>query len=215
MFTGIIEELGVVDNIITIKNGKSIVINASLSNELKIGDSVSINGACLTIVKINTNSFEVEVMKETLSKTNLEKLSIKDKVNLERALKLNDRLGGHLVTGHIDAVGEIKSRTNTGLSVTFEIRIPKEITKYLVEKGSIAVDGISLTVGNIIGNIFTVYIIPHTLKSTTLGFRQVGDSVNIETDLLAKYIEKLLVNYSVSKKESIITEDYLKNFGFR
>lgn len=192
MFTGIIEELGTVKSIS--KGADSAVIQAraaEVSKDLKKGDSVSVNGVCLTVVELGNEAFSAEVMAETLRMTNLGGLKRGDRVNLERALRPTDRLGGHLVSGHIDGVGRIKSVAREDIALVFTIGAPEEVLRYIIRKGSIAVDGISLTVVDFDQSGFRVSIIPHTASLTTLGIRKVGDSVNLESDMIAKYVERL------------------------
>ncbi len=189
MFTGIIEELGQIKNMTRRGNLTLITIKAKKSLEgANIGDSISVNGACLTIVKKDGLSFSFEAMPETLKITNLGFLKVSDKVNLERSLRVGDRLSGHFVTGHIDSIGFIRKKNYIGGNLCFEIAVPVEFLKYILPKGSIAVDGVSLTVINKKSNTFSVYIIPHTLLSTTLRFKGPSDKVNIEFDILAKKI---------------------------
>ncbi len=187
MFTGIIEELGEVKKIsrrgaVTLFEVKADKVLA----ETKIGDSISVNGACLTVIKVEKDILSFEVMPETLKITNLGSIKLSDKVNLERSLKIGERLSGHFVTGHIDCMGIIRKKSYSNTNLCFEIAVPTEFSKYCIPKGSIAVDGISLTLVNIKSNNFSVYIIPHTLKNTTLGFKSPSHKVNIEFDILAK-----------------------------
>ncbi len=187
MFTGIIEELGEVKNISKLGNIVQLQIKASkVLGDIKIGDSISVNGACLTVIKKDTPSLTFEAMPETLKLTNLGALRVTDKVNLERSLKIGDRLSGHFVSGHVDCTGIIRKKSYINNNLCFEIAVPTEFIKYCIPRGSIAVDGISLTLVNTRANTFTVYIIPHTLKNTTLGFKGPSDKVNIEFDILAK-----------------------------
>jgi len=163
-----------------------------IAAQLSIGESVAVNGACLTVVAIHGNEFDFEVGPETLLKTNLGSLRANDRVNLERSLRVGDRLGGHFVQGHVDAVGTIESRTRNGDWEDVWFRCPAELTLLMVPKGSIAVDGVSLTLVHVEAERFSVMLIPHTQSMTTLGFKQSGDSVNIEADMLAKHVAKLL-----------------------
>ncbi|HBT20046.1 MAG TPA: riboflavin synthase [Peptococcaceae bacterium] len=193
MFTGLIEEMGIVQQVDIIGSSGSLSIKADkVFEDLKIGDSIAVNGVCLTVVEILNSVFKVEIMKETFDKTSLSDLRIGDKVNLERAVKINGRFGGHFVSGHIDGVGIIRSFDYWENAKIFEISADPALSRYIVPKGSIAVDGISLTVVDTEGILFTVSIIPHTLKNTNLAFKKIGDKVNLEVDLIAKYIEKLL-----------------------
>lgn len=190
MFTGIIEELGVVKGISKRGNYTLLEIRADkVSEDVKIGDSIAVNGACLTLVKKDVNRLSFEAMEETLRLTNLGGLHLNDAVNLERALKVGDRLSGHFVLGHIDAKAAIRKKTFVGDNLCFEINIPKGLNKYIAHKGSVAVDGISLTVADIRASTFSVYIIPHTFKNTTFKYKNAGSTVNIEVDMLAKYAD--------------------------
>lgn len=187
MFSGIIEELGRVKKISKQGNSTILEIEANkILEDIKIGDSVSVNGACLTVIKKAPKVLAFEVIPETLKITNLGLLRIQDKVNLERSLKVGDRISGHFVTGHIDCLGIIRKKIFVNNNLCFEIAVPTEFMKYCIAKGSVAVDGISLTLVNSKSNTFSVYIIPHTLKNTTLGFKGPSDRVNIEFDLLLK-----------------------------
>ncbi len=212
MFTGIIEEVGKIEEIS--KHGRNLTLRIKASkilNDLKVGDSININGACQTVIAADPGSFTVEAVEETLRKTNLGVLKRNDGVNLERAVRLSDRLGGQLVTGHIDSVGKIKSIAKRSGSFLYEFGLTEKHLGYLVEKGSVAVDGISLTVVEVKENSFTVAIIPFTLENTTLGTKKVGDLVNIETDLIGKYVERIL---TFKKDKSVITEEWLKEKGW-
>jgi riboflavin synthase len=187
MFSGIIEELAEVKRISRHGNITLLEIKAKKVLEgTKIGDSICLNGVCLTAIKTESNSLAFEVMPETLKITNLGLLRISDKVNLERSLKIGDRLSGHFVTGHIDCTGLIRKKNYVEGNLCFEIATPEKFLNYTLLKGSISVDGISLTIQDKKRNVFIVYIIPHTLKNTTLGFKGPSDKVNIEFDILAK-----------------------------
>ncbi len=187
MFSGIIEELGRVKKISRYGDNTVLEIKAEkVLEETRIGDSISVNGTCLTVVKKTEDSLIFEVMPQTLQATNLGSLKLAERINLERSLKVGDRLSGHFVTGHIDCAGIIRRKHYLGGNLCFEINIPVRYAGYIIEKGSIAVDGISLTVVNKKSNTLAVYIIPHTLKNTTLGFKGSSDKVNIEFDILAK-----------------------------
>ena len=194
MFTGIVEELGTVRRLTPHATGTQFEVQAShVLEDAHIGDSIALNGCCLTVVNIGTDSYVVDAVEETLRVTNLGGLYPGDRVNLERSVRLADRLGGHLVQGHIDAVGTLASREPLADgSVMLRFEAPSEVLRYVVYKGSIAVDGISLTVAAVDSSSFSVAIIPHTQAVTTLGFRQPGDHVNLETDVLARYVERLL-----------------------
>lgn len=187
MFTGIIEEIGIVENIKRINNITQLSIKANkIIDDIKIGDSVSINGTCLTITKIEKEVLSFDLMPETLKTTNLGLLKLKDKVNLERSLKLGDRISGHFVTGHIDCMGLIRKKNYVNNNLCFEITTPNKFLKYILPKGSIALDGISLTIADRKSNTFSVYIIPHTLENTILKTKGPSDKVNLEFDILAK-----------------------------
>ncbi len=193
MFTGLIGELGSVRSLVGDDLGYKLEIAAkTILNDLKLGDSVAVNGACLTVVHITTKSFTADVMPETVRHTNLGKLHIGEKINLERTLRLCDGLEGHLVSGHVEGTGRILHRHDEGNAILFRIGCNSDLTRYIVKKGSVAVDGISLTVVEAEKNNFTVSIIPHTAAVTTLGFKREGDWVNIETDMIGRYIEKFI-----------------------
>lgn len=195
MFTGIIEELGKVRAIRKSSAGAELTITASKTmDDLKIGDSIAINGVCLTITSVDEKGFQADVMPETLKKTNLGRLVPLEKVNLERSLRLSDRVGGHLVSGHIDGLGTISRKTRDGRAIALSISAPPSVLKYIIPKGSIAVDGVSLSVVDVSNSTFTVSIIPHTAEETTLGFKGPGSKINLEVDLTGKYIEKLVGN---------------------
>lgn len=200
MFTGLIEELGNVKSIHRKRDGVVLTIHSSeISKDLKVGDSVSINGVCLTVIENKKNLFKVDVTKETLECTTLSNFKINEKVNLERAVKAETRLGGHILTGHIDCTAKIRNRKKNGLSTDFFIELDRKYRNYLVEKGSISVDGVSLTVTSVREDGFSVTIIPHTAHNTTFGFKRIGDEVNIELDIIGKYIIKYLSRYETEK----------------
>lgn len=187
MFTGIVEELGKIRSISP--SGKITLIEINAKDTLdgvKIGDSIAVNGVCLTAVSLKKDSFSFEAMPETLKATNLKDLKTADKVNLERSLKIGDRISGHFVSGHIDCVGLIRRKSYINGNLAFEIAVRPEFIKYCLLKGSVGVDGISLTIAGRKSNVFSVYIIPHTFKNTTLSFKGPSDKVNVEFDLLAK-----------------------------
>lgn len=187
MFSGIVEELGQVKKISRLGYNTILEIKADkVLQDARIGDSISVNGACLTVIKKDLNVLSFEVIPETLKVSNLGVLKPYDNVNLERSLQVGDRLSGHFVTGHVDCLGVIRRKNYINSNLCFEIAVPLEFMKYCMPKGSIAVDGISLTLVSKRSNTFTIYIIPHTLKNTTLGFKGPSDKVNIEFDILAK-----------------------------
>lgn len=218
MFTGIVEELGKINKIhhgadsarLTIKGEKVLT-------DVKLGDSICVNGICLTVVMFNDRFFDVDVMAETLRKTNLEELKPGDRVNLERALQVGDRLGGHIVSGHIDGVGTITRQQREDIAVITEIKAPLEVMRYVVKKGSVAIDGISLTVAECTDEAFCVSLIPHTAKLTTLGYKKQGDRVNLESDIIGKYVERLLgfaANTESTGRSSGVSFDFLAQNGF-
>ena len=212
MFTGLIEEMGAIKNIKRKRGSMELIISGKeIVKDLKKGDSISINGVCLTITGAPTSvsAFSVEVGPETLKKTNLGKLRSGEKINLERALKIGERLGGHFVTGHIDGVGIIKKKTKEGDTYLLEIEAPTMIMEYIIPKGSLTVDGISLTIVDFSKNRFKVSVIPHTLKVTTLGFKGIGKEVNLEADILGKYVTRII------KEEKAINLDFLKEYGYK
>lgn len=215
MFTGIVEEMGAVTSLETTLAGTKLTILAStVLGDLKIGDSVSVNGTCLTVVAKGERDFSVEVSPETLSVTALARLTSGTPVNLERAMKLNERISGHLVAGHIDGVGLIRSRRQESNMIGFTLEAPPEVLRYCVVKGSIAVDGISLTINEVTDNGFSVGIIPHTAKVTTLGLKQVNDPVNLEADLIGKYVARLLQERSrLPGTTPVINKEYLRKRG--
>lgn len=193
MFTGLVAELGTVQKLARQGNSYHLTVSAKkIMANLKIGDSVAVNGACLTVVKMSGDGFTADVMPETVRLTNIGSLNAGDKVNLERTLRLCDGLDGHIVSGHVEGLGMIAAQRNDGIAVVVTIDTPQELLKYIIKKGSIAIDGISLTVTEVTSSTFSVSLIPHTAKETTLGFKTVGDTVNLETDILGKYVERML-----------------------
>lgn len=193
MFTGLVEALGVVEEVSLEGHGRRLrIAEPTIARELRLGESVAVNGTCLTVVEHTERSFTFEAGPETLTRTNLGELGAGDRVNLERSLRLSDRLGGHLVQGHIDGVGRIDQRIRQGEWETVWFRCPAELAAQMVSKGSVAVDGVSLTLVDVEPARFSVALIPHTLAVTTLGFKGPGAAVNLETDMLAKYVWKCL-----------------------
>nr|WP_042196998.1 riboflavin synthase [Kibdelosporangium sp. MJ126-NF4]CEL22686.1 Riboflavin synthase eubacterial/eukaryotic [Kibdelosporangium sp. MJ126-NF4]CTQ89826.1 Riboflavin synthase eubacterial/eukaryotic (EC 2.5.1.9) [Kibdelosporangium sp. MJ126-NF4] len=191
MFTGIVEERGQITAVHPLPDAARLTVAGPLvTSDAKHGDSIAVNGVCLTVVDVADGAFTVDVVHETLLRSSLAKAHAGDQVNLERAMALGDRLGGHIVQGHVDGTGVFVSREDDGLT-TFDL--PADLAKYVVEKGSIAIDGVSLTVASVRGDRFSVALIPTTLSLTTLGLRQPGDAVNLEVDVLAKYVERLAV----------------------
>lgn len=216
MFTGIIQALGRikfiesrgVDSQLKIDSGKMDLINA------RVGDSISVSGICLTVIELVDRSFTVDVSGETLSRTTLAQRKAGDLVNLETALTPSAKLGGHFVSGHVDGVGEVIDKREEGRSVRFCFRAPDDLAKYIAEKGSICVDGISLTVNTVIGPDFGVNIVPHTLNETTLGSTRIGDAVNLEVDLLARYLERLIKYERTVENAPGLTIGQLERTGF-
>ncbi len=200
MFTGIVETLGRVVRVEPDPAGRRLVVAAEFAPHLKLGDSVAVNGACLTVVAHDAATFAFQAVPETLRRTNLGDLAAGDRVNLERALRLGDRLDGHLVQGHIDGVGRVVERQRQGDAEFVWFACPPELTVQMAPKGSVAVDGVSLTLVDVGADRFSVALIPHTLANTTLGFRPVGAAVNLETDLLAKYVSKCLQAYALPRQ---------------
>lgn len=189
MFTGIIEETGIIEGIRSKKNLSVLKVRAQkVLNGVKPGTSISVNGVCLTVTGIKQNILAFDIMRETLIKTNLGTLKPKSRVNLERALKANGRIDGHFVSGHVDDLGKVNTRITGENYIELRITVRKDLMKYIAPKGSVCIDGVSLTVGEVKKTYFSVYLIPFTLEVTTLGDRKKGDKVNIETDILAKYI---------------------------
>jgi len=203
MFTGIVEDLGTVKGVK--QKSKEVVFTFQVGNidlkEVVLGDSIAVNGTCLTVTSLGKNTFTVDASHETLAKTNLGILEVGKRVNLERALKVGDKLGGHIVNGHVDGVGKVKSKTKQGESIEFRFSLPKDLSKYIVEKGSVAIDGVSLTVNLVKGAEFVVNIIPYTQEATTFGDLRKGSTVNIECDIIGKYVEKFVTG--IKKENSI------------
>ena len=218
MFTGLIEEIGSIKSIQG--GGKSIRLTVSarkIMDDVKLGDSIATNGICLTVVSFNSTGFSADVMPETMSRTNFGLLGAGSRVNLERALRVGDRMGGHMVSGHIDGLGEVVGREQDDNAIWVSIAAPDNILKYIVEKGSVAIDGISLTVAYVDEKIFKVSIIPLTQEDTTLTSKKKGEKVNLECDMTAKYIEKFMLHRdeeSAQVEKSDISMNFLKENGF-
>ena len=216
MFSGIVEEMGVVKSLVRGLDGARLSILAgTVLKDLQVGESVSVSGACLTAAEVGETDFAVDVSVETLGVTTLGTLTAGAAVNLERALKMNDRLGGHLVTGHVDGTGILRERTQAGNTLLLTLEVPEPILWYCIPKGSITVDGVSLTINSVSEKGVSVAIIPHTAKVTTLGIKQPGDAVNLESDLIGKYVERLLQNSGKlpEKAAPVIDRDYLQKRG--
>lgn len=215
MFTGIIEEIGTIRQIKRGQHSAVLRIQADVVLEnTKPGDSIAVNGICLTVTELQPGMFSADVMHETLNRSSLAGLVPGTHVNLERAMQANGRFGGHMVAGHVDDTGKIVRMRRDDIAIWFTIQAKPEILRYIVEKGSVAIDGISLTVAKVTGTDFSVSIIPHTAKQTILQERGEGDLVNIETDIVGKYIEKLTVPTMESSKTGGITKEYLEKYGF-
>lgn len=215
MFTGIVEEIGKIQKVK--RNNKSSILTIEgekIFEDIHIGDSVSVNGVCLTVTTFDNETFTADVMNETLSRSSLGNLKKGSYVNLERAMSANGRFGGHIVSGHIDGTGKIIKIEKDENATWYTITVEDNLIKYIVEKGSIAIDGISLTVAKVNEKNFSVSIIPHTTQETVLSHKLVGDIVNIENDVIGKYVEKLITFEKSKKYESNITMDFLINNGF-
>ena len=215
MFTGIIEEIGIIKQIQKGANSAVLQIQANVVlNDLKIGDSVAVNGVCLTVTKIQENCFHADVMPETLNRSALSGLTIGSCVNLERAMSANGRFDGHIVAGHVDDIGKIAAIKRDDNAVWYTITASPSVMHYIVEKGSITIDGISLTVARLSVDSFSVSIIPHTAHVTTLGKRKIGDIVNLENDIIGKYVEKFLTPPINRPEKKPMTREWLLQQGF-
>lgn len=217
MFTGIIQAQGRVQKII--QRGEDSRMQISCSDwdlsDTQLGDSIAVSGVCLTVVEMSMEHFSADVSNETLACTTLGEKSVGDAVNLEKALLPTTRLGGHLVSGHVDGVGKVKSMRQDGRSHRFEIEVPVELAKYIAAKGSVCIDGVSLTVNQVEGCCFDINIIPHTMEQTTIAVYRVGQRLNIEVDLLARYIERLLEGkQNVASRDQGISASFLTEHGF-
>jgi len=211
MFTGIIEEMGTVKALRREAGAARLSLSAAtVLDGTALGDSICVNGVCLTVVELGKNEFSADVAVETIRVTNLGELKAGAKVNLERALQLSARIGGHLVSGHVDAVGRLREKRDEGNGWRIFFDAPETVLRYVIKKGSIAIDGISLTVADVDRAGFSIAMIPHTARLTTLGFKTAGDSVNLESDIIGKYVERLLPG----RAEGNVTLDLLKKNGF-
>lgn len=216
MFSGIVEEMGAVQSMDRGLAGARIgILAARIMDDVQIGDSISVSGTCLTVVERTDSGFVIEASTETLNRTTLGTTTVGTPVNLERAVKLNARIGGHLVTGHVDGLGILRVREQQGNAILLEFEGAEDIMRYCVTKGSITIDGVSLTINTVRNHSFEVAIIPHTASVTTLGLKQVGEPVNLETDLIGKYVERLLQASGVlpAKSAPVIDRDYLQKRG--
>ncbi len=216
MFTGLIEEIGIIKRIDHISGGLRISVAAKkILDDLAIDHSVALNGVCLTVVELRQDGFFAEAVGETLDKSTLSEIRSGDAVNLERAMRLSDRLGGHLVQGHVNGIGKIIRFQQRGENWFLEVAIPQELVRYIIAEGSIALDGISFTVAHLADTRVGISVIPHTYQCTTLKFRKNGDKLNVETDFLAKYIENFLHQGGRSAdKNETISEEWLKKIGY-
>ncbi len=215
MFTGIVEEIGTIKQIQRGKNSAFITIGAErVLDETKIGDSIAVNGVCLTVTGLLAGAFVADVMHETLNRSTLAGISSGNHVNLERAMPANGRFGGHIVAGHIDGTGKIIQIQKDDTAIWFTIQAKPPVMRYIVEKGSIAVDGISLTVAKITNETFSISAIPHTVTQTVLREKQVGDFVNLETDIVGKYVEKFVLPTIQQPPKSNLSMEFLTNCGF-
>lgn len=216
MFTGIIEEIGHVERVVRGANSSRLRIRAdTVLEDTKVGDSICTSGVCLTVTKLDGSCFEADVMAETTRRSKLGSLAVGSNVNLERAMRSDGRFGGHMVSGHIDGTGRIEAISQEDNAVWFTISAEETLLRYIVEKGSVAIDGVSLTVASINRNEFKVSVIPHTGRETTLFQQKIGYTVNLECDVIGKYVEKLLVReQSQTGKKDALSEMYLKNNGF-
>ena len=211
MFTGIIEELGTVEQISQSTQTMELAIRASkILEDVKLGDSIAVNGVCLTVKQFTSNSFLADVMPETVKATSLQQLTVGMHVNLERAMLANGRFGGHIVSGHVDGVAIIQRKRPVANAVYVDLAMDRTLVAQCIEKGSITVDGISLTIFNVSDTLVTISLIPHTYEQTVLGYKKAGDVVNIETDLIGKYVKKHLQNQTINT----ITQDFLQRTGF-
>lgn len=215
MFTGIIEEIGTISAVRRNPlEAKLTIFAEKIFSDLKIGDSVAVNGVCLTASEISGNTFTADVMNETFHRSSLSELKSGSHVNLERAMAADGRFGGHIVAGHVDGTGIITNIKKDDNAVWYTISADSSIMKYIIEKGSVAIDGISLTVAEVLKDSFSVSVIPHTAKETILSQKKLGDTVNLENDLVGKYVEKLLNFNHDEKPKSRITREFLANAGF-
>ena len=211
MFTGIIEDIGTITVINKMSGRWDFSVRTSLSKaEIREGDSIAVDGVCLTVTGLEREAFHADASLETLGVTTLNGKSVNDRVNLERAMRADARLGGHIVMGHVDGIGRIETIKKAGDSIAYTIGVPKEVGRYIVRKGSVSVDGISLTVNEQSDTTFTVNIIPYTTSTTTIGLKAPGDKTNIETDILGRYVEKFLT----AEKKGGIDFDFLYTYGY-
>jgi riboflavin synthase len=216
MFTGIIEAIGEIARLEPKGGDMRVVINSGKLDlrDVQLGDSIAVNGVCLTAIELMDSGFAADVSGETLSKTNMGSYQVGTRVNLEKALTPTSRLGGHLVSGHVDGVGKILSRKNDARSVQFQVEAPAELARYIAAKGSISVDGTSLTVNGLDGAVFELNIVPHTLQETIMDDYQPGHPVHLEVDIIARHLERLLLGDKAAEKGSHLDEAFLAEHGF-
>lgn len=215
MFTGIVEEVGSIERIQKGQHSALLEIRAKkVLEDLKIGDSVAVNGICLTVISFHSGGFAADVMHETLNRSALASLKSGSHVNLERAMPANGRFGGHIVAGHVDGVGKVVSTRKDDNAVWYTVRADETVMRYIVEKGSITIDGVSLTVAEVSKDRFSISAIPHTVEVTVLKERHIGDLVNLETDIIGKYAEKFLSLQTSTQSESKITREFLMKCGY-
>ena len=217
MFTGIIQSIGRVASITASGGDARLNIDSGDLDlgDVALGDSIATNGVCLTVVELNARGFAADLSRETLSLSTLHQLKPGSRVNLEKALTLNARLGGHLVSGHVDAIGRVRERGDDARSIRFTIEAPPQLAKYIAHKGSICVDGVSLTVNAVRGSVFELNIVPHTLRQTIMGDYRIGTQINLEVDLIARYLERLMLGEQAAEAEPAgVTETLLKARGF-
>ncbi|HHQ4762426.1 riboflavin synthase [Aeromonas veronii] len=216
MFTGIIEAVGTLAELRRQGDDMALIVHAPHLDfsDVKLGDSIATNGVCLTVMALGDKSYTADVSLETLSRTGFATARVGDRVNLEKALMPTSRLGGHLVSGHVDGVGEVKSVSSSGRAIEYWIKAPGELSRYIAEKGSIAVDGISLTVNAVQGDLFRLTIVPHTAQETTITSWKPGHKVNLEVDQIARYLERLMMGKSQESSASTLTMETLAKAGF-
>ena len=216
MFTGLIEEVGVVSSVRRVAGGLSLRVGAGvIMDDLRVGDSVSVNGACLTATEVHADGFTADVVAETEQRTTFTRMRATRRVNLERAVRADTRLGGHLVAGHIDGVGQVLSTARSASSILLDVSASSDLMRFIVDKGSIALDGVSLTIAKAADTWFRVSVIPHTAAVTTIGELAPGAEVNLEVDMIVKYVDRLLrVHKSDASRGSGLTEDTLRKLGF-
>lgn len=211
MFTGIIEDIGLIAAIDRMAGRWEFAVRTGLSTaEIREGDSLAVDGVCLTVTRVERDAFYADASLETLNVTTLSGKSVNDRVNLERAMRVDSRLGGHIVMGHVDGIGRIEAIRRAGDSIQYAVNVPREVSRYIVRKGSVSVDGISLTVNEQSGTTFTVNVVPYTASKSTIGLKVPGDQVNIETDILGRYVERFLT----AERESGIDLDFLYTYGY-